>query len=1248
MAIPNTPITVSGGGSAAPGNIMFVVDDSNSMDREKVSPKGTWGDSAKGETQIRVAFMTKETMYSPWKNDPYLYQLGGGGCDTPDKSYNSSGQINDEINNPPEHKLKWRHQWHEYNSIYYNPGIEYEPWENSPYNASEDGQADPDNPRQDPTKPATSDMNATYYDFANPYGESPAGPVDIPNAHYYIRENDKPYLVYFKGGQIIYHEVLQESDCRIVPTANVDTFCGTGNQPTSQHYFDGYCTGTTQALCSPNERYEYVATKLGPVETREKDRMGRDYVNARQNFANWFTYYRNRTFIAKGAVVRAMKNLSGVNVGFFTIHPKTDSIIPAQPIDDAANLSTLISAVYGFDVQAGTSLLGSLEMAGRYFDKADSDNTIGPSPYADQADGGSCQQAFTILMTDGAYDDRLTSGSYTESAWANKAYTGNNITSVGDANGDGCPNELADVSKYYYDKDLSPAPDLVPAGGCGATKHQHMVTYTIGFGVSGTVSLDAYPECTNSCPDYPNNCGVCPAGFPCVNGDKTKKIDDLWHTALNAGGRYMSAADPAQLRKALNALVSDIKGKLSVGSAAAVSVSAPVLQPGNTVMYRTTYDPVGWEGDVIAYTLGEGGAILDPPLWKAGEVLNSTPWGDRKIFTHNGEAGIAFDDYADLTDRQKGSLHGDPEKGQLMMNYLKGDRTNEGPTFRERADGEAGGACGSDMPGILGDIIHSSPLSLLEGDYIYVGANDGMLHAFRTVAGTDPIAEPAGSEAFAYIPNLVFDKLKNLISTEYNHDYFVDAMPYAEKIAFSEDLISDEEVYTFLVGGLGKGGKGYYCLDISDLTDFEANDARSRFEAEDVKWEYPPNPPYDTAGYPVSSDPDMGFSFSRPYIVNSNLGKWVVIFGNGYDSENAQAVLYILDAIDGSLLKKIKTDAGSPTEAGQCNGLSTPLLIDYDGNKTVDYVYAGDLLGNLWKFDISEEPPDGSTLVPESWDVAYDGNPLFQARNKAGQSQPITTRPDAMKHCEGKPGYIVVFGTGRYILPEDVRDTTGQTIYGIWDWEDAAWPENGEQMYLGSPTGGDPRKLSNLTSKAGPVSEVTLLNQEIAGSTDEDSETYGEALTDNPITWFDPGANIGEHVGWYFDLPESGERVIDDVIIRSGKAVVLSNIPLASGGEDPCTSGKGASYLNILDACTGGRPSEDQFSDLPVEITTESGEKVNVTGNRRKDDRGMGSGPTIIKDGPRDIYLVNPISPSPPSPLPVPGTAGGMIYWIER
>ena len=472
----------------------------------------------------------------------------------------------------------------------------------------------------------------------------------------------------------------------------------------------------------------------------------------------------------------------------------------------------------------------------------------------------------------------------------------------------------------------------------------------------------------------------------------------------------------------------------------------------------------------------------------------------------------------------------------------------------------------------LGDIVNSAPV-FLDG-VIYAGGNDGMLHAFDAATGV---------EIFAYVPNLVFGNLKLLTEPAYTHRFYVDLPPTVKKGA---GVLGGTSMKSLLVGGLRKGGKGYFALDITDAQSInsEANLA-SR-----ILWEFP-----------KISDPDMGYSFSKPVIVKSNSSAhpWVVIFGNGYNSENGKSALYIIDPINGDLIKRI--DAG----AGPGNGLSTPIAVDPTYDEKVDFVYAGDLKGNLWKFDLRAADSN-------DWGVAFKQSgvqPLFQAKGPSGTVQPITTRPDVMYHPQ-KHGFIVCFGTGKYLGDSDYSDDSVQSVYGIWDYGDTVydlrsknmspgwgWSDDDDTEFLGVFDRSSSKKLSNQPDKVSLLEQTQKVYTILIGTL---TQKYRILSNLNP-TWLtkddsssgqkpNPSDAAINHAGYYFDLDPS-ERVISDVIIRNKLLLAIGFTP----NNDRCGPGGNSMFMEI-NAFTGGSAGKSLF-DITGDQLIDTHDLVNVNFN---------------------------------------------------
>jgi type IV pilus assembly protein PilY1 len=562
---------------------------------------------------------------------------------------------------------------------------------------------------------------------------------------------------------------------------------------------------------------------------------------------------------------------------------------------------------------------------------------------------------------------------------------------------------------------------------------------------------------------------------------------------------------------------------------------------------------------------------------------------------------------------------------------------------------QRGGATAGDN--VLGDIIHSAPVLMRPtaangSGAIFVGAGDGMLHAFDA---------ETGAERFAFIPSLVHDHLVDLSRSDYldNHRYYADASPVVEHLAFFDSNGVRTQDMRLLVSGLGRGGKGYFALDVSNADAVgSAGDTAAM-----LKWEYPSrsmsvtgldangdgrvesntpavgNPAlytyqyesnggdgrdrdgnkqslyiYDSGGARIGlayRDDDLGYSYSAPVIIRSYLSAnkamptgdndhpWVVIFGNGYDSYNGKAVLYVLDALTGTLIRKIDTGAGGEADRPK-NGLSSPAVVDVDDDDRADFAYAGDLRGNLWKFDLRAADPSAWRVVHEN--ASGQPQPLFTTAPRPGETgQPITTMPQVLRHNK-KPGYVVVFGTGKFLNEIDRIDHSAQTLFGVWDSDSA--PKDApldQRKYLGV-WNRDANSFSNQTAGNLLKQEVSLqqtmpMNNSDIGETDATIRLTSSNSRAASGWW--SADNLGGYMGWYLDLPgrsdigvvggaaalnpamfntDAAERIVKDPLIRDGKVIAVSFIP--SGA--PCGAG-GYSFLMELSAFTGDRPNTVQL-----------------------------------------------------------------------
>jgi type IV pilus assembly protein PilY1 len=509
----------------------------------------------------------------------------------------------------------------------------------------------------------------------------------------------------------------------------------------------------------------------------------------------------------------------------------------------------------------------------------------------------------------------------------------------------------------------------------------------------------------------------------------------------------------------------------------------------------------------------------------------------------------------------------------------------------------------------------TTPATPATGNYlrrkmIYVGANDGFLHGFDAcipVTATCTAAD-GGKEILAYMPNAVFNGLQNLSSPSYSHQYFVDGSPRVSDVYFS----SDSKWHTVLVETTGAGGKGVFALDITDSTNFATNP---------VLWEVSTTDSPAGSVLPAATDlktdtttlrgfeNNLGYTLSQASIGRMHDGSWAAIIANGYGSTNHLAVLYIIDIRTGAIIRTIDTKTGSATAD---NGLSTPFAADVDSDGVIDAIYAGDLLGNMWKFDVSSS-------TPAQWQVAYGASgtpaPLFTACTNATSvatcdttRQPITNKPQIGKvKSPQTSGTMVYFGTGKYFesTDNDTANTKTQSFYGIWD-----------ECPLPNPPVTTPPTASVTCSTVGKdklvqqsiVVEKTFVSPAVAAVA---ATATTPAIPAVPESTFDVRAtsntavdytSTGNKKGWFMDFvspnPDTtvppnpngnnkGERIVSASLLRGGRIIFATLIPLPLDDTQTvaqkCAPGsKSTSWLMELNAISGSRVSD------PV---------LNITGN---------------------------------------------------
>lgn len=1097
VSISQTPLFVSY--SSAP-NVLFVLDDSGSMQFESMPDELTnlFNRPCCGD-------------YIMWMF-PFVSGVHGGDSYSTRRvpSFSASSIMAAVYRSPHTNKL------------YYDPAVTYRPWSRA--DGSLMPAADPENAYHNPAFPGRGARDLTAVDSA--YAEW----MDD-------RDND------------------EDRESRQYHPATYFQYTGPEVDDVREAIEDG-----NSAVWNLNN-YDRVVIRSSRQSYTGGGRSNRSdcnngtctYEQEIQNFANWYVYYRSRIFAARAGIGRAFSDQpDSLRVGFGAINAgerdvdglDTDTVIrgirPFKGSDREAFFETLYEQTIDPE---GTPLRRGLQGAGEYFgrddegspwadspsagagggpgdggdndfdfvcsflpwlprcqDDDDDDADDGDDGYQDPADHSPCRQSFTVLMTDGYWSggspddignaDNTAGPNIERPDGADYRYTP--VDPFRDAHSD----TLADVAMYYWQRDLRTDLDnTVPTSNRDPAFWQHMVTYGIGLGVTGNVDPDAAFAAidTGADIDWDN-----PAYSDAA------KIDDLLHAGLNSRGGFFSAANPEEFASDLSAGLDEMIERVITTAASLAATSTQAS--GETSVFRASFRTDDWSGELISYpytAVGNESAIE----WRASEQIPIP--SQRDIYTaDSGGDGVEFQ-WSQIDSDARQALGGDSR----VLEYIRGSQTSEGTDsddFRERNS-------------VLGDIVYSAPAFVGDQSYGYsilpsaagaayagyvngksskrdavlLGANDGMLHAFDAADG---------SELFGYVPRQLLAHLSELTEQDYSHRYYVDGSPAVA------DAYLNDAWHTVAVTTLGRGGRGAFALDVTDPTDFGADDILWEIDADD-------------SGY-------LGDAMGQAAIVRLENGDWVAILGNGYNSSDGRAALVVVDLETGSVLKTLDTGVGDD------NGLATPVAIDRDRNGSVDTVYAGDLKGNLWKFDLS-----GNTSA--RWHVAYGGDPLFRATADDGDGQPITARPDAIAHPLG--GVMVVFGTGRYLAQDDMDQADEQSMYGIWDREGSAQPDT-------------------AASAGDLVEQETILMDTTVG------DRTIRVLSRKGVNYSDEDG--GRKRGWTFDFARDRERLTREVDIFDGKAIFVSTIPQA----DSCSFG-GDSALFEINPLTGTQ-FEEPILDL--------------------------------------------------------------------
>lgn len=1004
----------------------------------------------------------------------------------------------------------------------------------------------------------TSGANAGTYDYHN---------NGYPNNTYdnYVIGKWTPHY-----NKIIPREYCDENlvNCSTTSSYGIPApvrWCKNSSDATSTGLITGNSSGS--ARCQKNYTDTYKYPRLGRLQ-----RVEIKTAEEKQNFANWFTFYRTRHDAMRTSVGLAFQDIDkSKRVGFITINPgnpvQSSKFLAIKDFDDR-HKEAFYNKLYNVPVSGGTPLREALSRVGRYFAGKNSDinsgmiNSSNPDPMEI-----SCQQNFAILSTDGYWNGNAGKNlnGYTignednsDSGYSTRAY------GAYDGGISGASGSLADVAMYYYKNDLrdndatvngvNVGENNVPISESNTNSQQHMVTYAISLGLNGQMSYSKdYLNGNNTDLEKikagSTGCswtsGIC--NWPAPSSGTLTTIDDLWHATINGRGKYYSATETKDIVEGLTEALNSLIAQTAASSSA--STSSPNITATENTLYYSTYRTVHWDGDVAArpidYITGE---VSNNVSWRASTLLNrkSSDFADtRKLYTSTLSGGknvrINFN-YTDLDSTAKSYFDNkcylfsqcinltNEEKaiandGRALVNYLRGHRgyelnTTNLPVFRTREN-------------LLGDIVDASPMYVSGSPYnwtdsgyaqhkaavnnrkpmLYVGSNDGFLHALNA---------KTGEEEWAYAPRQILNKMANLADKTYtvNHKFFVNG-----QISIM-DAVVNGSWKTVLVGAMGQGSKGYYALDITNP------------DNPSVLWEMCT----DGAACAITNG-TIGYTYGNPIITKNSSNQWVVYLTSGYDNEDGKGHIYEVNLSSGSILRDFQTglNASTSNPSGLAN-INSFYQNFYENNQT-KVLYGGDLNGDIWRVETRPTFTPNS-LVQRIGFTASDNNGTVK--------QPITAKIELGSIYETPILYVA---TGQYLNFGDYETTSTQSVYAIKDPHVKCLDLNFND-YLSQCSGSS---SSAQLKNYGNLRQHPLMTVQTSNTSNNKTSTTNY----NVVDW-------NKNIGWYFDFKsQSGERVNIDPTLVLGTLNVVTNVPAVN----TCTMGGNAwiyqfNYLNgnpILD-----------------------------------------------------------------------------------
>lgn len=965
--------------------------------------------------------------------------------------------------------------------------------------------------------------------------------------------------------------------------------------------------------------------------------------DALQNFANWFSFYGNRNRAMIAGMTRSLATVNNMRVGYFRINGTYNDVAMRDMADSTAR-EQLYTSMLALPASGSTPNLPAVNHLGAQFQREDEN---APVQLACQRNGG-------MLFTDGFSNVESTASQITGlgapfdptpansmAAIASQYYFNDGANTVGNPG----TSPLRTGSGFEAGQVPVPAacsgPDSPEKRKLNCQSNLHMNFYGVTLGARGERFDPDSPVDPHEAYE-----GWSTPKWPGYSSGTRSTIDDIWHATVNTRGEFINARTPADIVAAMRRILASVSAGASPSGA--IALSGARIGTGSltvTPRYEVTQasDGTDWYGDLEAQQVSidpdTRKAVFGPGGWTASSRLPA-PASRRIYFARGGDvlpfeaANLTLNDLCE----KAGGLYsgmslcapvvsgGTTEIGKMGFDitqavaYLRGDATHEGVGaghMRRREQSK------------IGDIVNSTPvISAPSDDYgyrslgtfnglnygstyatylndkkdsrrymVYVGANDGMLHAFDGGMGHDDTTMDTngGRERFAYIPATALGHMGNLLlpndptrenDQKFQHRYYVDGPV----------TVSDAHYrgawHTVLVGTAGAGGRGVFALNVDNPTGFDGDDRL--WEISDLN-----------TNLAADVRKDIGFVLGKPVIVpikdRDGAIRWSAIFGNGYHSESGDAVLFVVDIDEDSspTVRRVRAveapGTGVPTGM---NGLGNIVVVDRWGGANLDSsardgfadtVYAADLRGAVWKFDLRDDD------IPEPALPLFVTKPIVEGARTF--RQPITGGFAATTGAGG--GVMLIFGTGSFSFEDDPKDETLQSLYAVNDTE------------------------------RGPTTATIGLDKLTRYSVGTGTEARG--MTRDAVVPLFPQ-------GWYVDLA-AGERFVGYPNIASGMVFLPTYMPNAA--TTGCSTG-GNNWLFGLNARTGAAGLSSVY-DSPYNLPDPDVDSVYAAGTASVSLDTGGSAP--VKDV--GVFalpgLGTPIPSDPSDPVP---DATGRNCWM--